>query len=130
MKARLYKKGEFIEIEHPFEECFEKGNTFEGTIKEMGYETTPSVNLNIEFSFPNIEIFEQRIPPRESQYPFYGAISITTMIEDLFFENWVDLLHFLENYTGWIKNMVEIAKFNYERDVEMERRIRGWNEDN
>jgi len=104
VKAIKYKMGQFIEIDHPFEDELYKKMDFEKMLSTIGYHRYPAIRLP-NFDFPNIEIWE-RDPfdskDKELMYPFYGIISFGDIGNDIFFEDWTNLLHFLQNYTSWV----------------------------
>ena len=108
-KSTLYKKGEFIDVEDPIE--WEKGMELNENLEKEGYRR--GLILGNE-DFPHIQIWEADIfrPEIELMYPFYALIEIGSLNgRDLFFETYWDVLHFLENYTTWAKNLDQIYNF-------------------
>lgn len=111
VKSTLYKMGEFIEIEHPFEdETQGVDEDYYRYLQRLGY--IKGFTLGSE-DFPYIEIFEANVFKEDIElcYTFYACICIECLNgRDLFFQNWYDVLHFLQNYSGWVKNYTESEK--------------------
>lgn len=113
--STLYEMGLFLETDSPFDD-YEKipAEDFSDFLRRIGYKKSCHVGTE---DFPFIEIYEADVFNKEIElcYSFYAIVSIDCMNgRDLFFFNWWDVLHFLENYSSWAKNLEEIQKIALE----------------
>ena len=112
MTATQYKMGAFIEIDHPFKDV-KDGGDFDESLVSMGYRSTRSLCIPND-DFPKFELWEKE--PCESKkklvYNYFSILSFGDTGRDIFFDSWVDVLHFLQNYTSWIKTITDIELNN------------------
>ena len=114
MKAHLYDMGKFEEIESPFDETV--GQDLDAVLNHAGYRLSSLIKIP-DWDFSNIEIYEHdsEDKSKEASYPYYACVSVTSFAgRDLFFTSWISVMHFLQHYTGWIKNLLEIEKLKIE----------------
>lgn len=104
----LYRMGEFIEVDDPIE--WDMSLDLSADLLNHGYKCGLTIGNE---DFPYVQIWEGNVFNKsiELVYPFFGLIEMQCLDgRDLYFENWINVLHFLQNYTGWIKNLIEIEK--------------------
>lgn len=107
-KSTLYRMGEFIAVDDPIE--WNRELDLSHNLAKEGYKL--SLNVGTE-DFPYIEIWEGNPFDEDIElvYPFFAVISMDCInCRDLYFENWINVLHFLQNYSSWAKNLVDVEK--------------------
>lgn len=104
--------GQFIEVEDPIE--WDMKLDLSTDLIKQGYKEGLTIGNE---DLPYIQIWEGDIYNKsiELVYPFFGLIEMGCLNgRDLYFENWINVLHFLQNYTGWVKNLIDIDKGHLE----------------
>lgn len=112
MKAFLYKKGDFIEIEDVID--WDLDTEFVVKLKQEGYRRALTIGHG---EFPHMEIWQLDYLNRDAEvvYPYFASVEIGDITcKHLYFENCWELLHFLENYTGWAVNLEKIHKIHHD----------------
>ncbi len=111
-KTTLYRMGTFLEVDDPLE--WELNLDLSADLIKKGYKNAMTIGNE---DFPYIEIWEADVFNRsvELMYPFFALVEMECIHgRDLYFENWISVLHFLQNYTGWVKNLIDIQKSQLE----------------
>jgi hypothetical protein len=119
-KAFLYKKGDFIEIEDVIN--WDLDWEFEEQLRKEGYRPGLTVG-NPEFPHMRVWQLDYFNNDAEVVYPYFASVEIGDITcNHLYFENCWELLHFLENYSGWALNLDKIERIyrDYEKLYENE----------
>lgn len=94
MEAHEYKMGSFMLIDYPF--TFSDGEDLCTTLKNAGYSLETSKGDDSEF-----ELWASHTS--NTTYAYWGIICFDFNCHEVGFPTWIDALHFMENYTSWIK---------------------------
>lgn len=122
MNCYLYNFGKFEEIPCPFDPSDDLDH--HNWLANSGFHGTPSLTLG----HPEIPIFELyetdinlKIGDREPAYRYYGNINIGNVGRDIYFNDYPSVLHFLQNYMGWVNTAIATDRWAIELDRENDR---------
>ena len=115
MRSTLYRMGNFIDIDDPIDWNQNDGE-YEQNLRDSNYREKMRIGNS---EFPYITLYENMRPNSSCLYEFYSLIEMDGCSGyDLFFESWINVMHFLNHYTTWSVNLLK----NRNLDLDLNRK--------
>jgi hypothetical protein len=96
----LYRMGNVNQVLDPMEP--RDPLNCDDILRKYGY----ALIMEMPLDYPKIKIWQRPDPHHETYYSYYAQICFgLDYYDEVCFDTWFDLIHFLQNYTGWIVNL-------------------------